>query len=75
MSRGNSKDAALTAFVARKTAIDALLDRLHAYSQDHFGVSPDDVNWGHVGSLAEAETLLERTADFLGLDQESKSSK
>lgn len=75
MSRGNSKDAALTAFVARKTAIDALLDRLHAYSQDHFGVGPEDVNWGHVGSLAEAEALLERTADFLGLDQESKSSK
>jgi hypothetical protein len=40
-----SNDDTLAAFVARKTEIDAMLTRLQALSDDHFGYSPD----GRVG--------------------------
>jgi hypothetical protein len=32
-------------------------------SDDHFGVSPDDINWGHVGTLTHYAELLKRIAD------------
>jgi len=34
------KRTALDTFLARKAEIDALLARLAAYSDDHFGVAP-----------------------------------
>ena len=46
-----TNDAALHAFAAAKTEIDAMLARLATLSADHFGYSPEDVNWGHVGTL------------------------
>lgn len=46
-----TNDAALHAFISAKTEIDAMLARLAALSADHFDYSPEDVNWGHVGSL------------------------
>jgi hypothetical protein len=45
----NSK--ALDAFLAAKVEIDAMLDRLAAFSADHFDTHPDEINWGHVGDL------------------------
>ncbi len=46
-----TNDAALGAFMAAKMEIDVFLVRLAAHSADHFGYSPEDVNWGHVGTL------------------------
>lgn len=56
-------DKALTAFMAKKTEIDALLARIQALSADHFNVMPDDVTWGHVGSLEDYAALLKRITD------------
>ena len=42
---------ALDAFTARKAEIDAMLARLQALSDDHFGANPERVDWSHVGSL------------------------
>ena len=58
-----SNDEALAAFVARKHEIDAMLDRLRALSDEHFNVSPDDVHWGHVGTLGHYAELLKRITD------------
>ena len=58
-----TKDAALDAFIAAKTEIDAMLARLVARSADHFGYSPDEVNWGHVGTLEHYASLLRRITD------------
>lgn len=44
-------DSAVDAFLARKVEIDAALERLRALSADHFNVDPDEVHWGHVGTL------------------------
>jgi hypothetical protein len=42
---------ALDAFLAAKVEIDAMLERLAALSADHFETSPDEIDWGHVGTL------------------------
>ena len=54
---------ALDAYIARKAEIDTMLDRLKALSNDHFNVSPDEVDWGHVGTLAHYAELLKRITD------------
>jgi hypothetical protein len=59
-----SKQQALAAFVARKAEIDAMLTRLRSLSDDHFGVAPDEVTWGDVGSLGHYAELLKRITDM-----------
>lgn len=59
-----NNDAALAAFVAKKAEIDAMLARLQALSDDHFGADPERLNWGHVGSLEHQASLLKQITDF-----------
>ena len=59
-----TNDAALDAFIADKTEIDDIIARLVAHSADHFGYSPDDVNWGHVGTLDHYRARLREIADM-----------
>lgn len=63
MPRHTDNSKALAAFIARKADIDAMLERLTTLSADHFDVSPDDVHWGHVGTLAHYAELLKRITD------------
>jgi hypothetical protein len=58
-----SKEQALAAFVSKKAEIDAMLPRLQALSDDHFGYAPDEVTWAHVGSLEHYAELLKRITD------------
>jgi hypothetical protein len=58
-----SKEQALAAFVSKKTEIDNLLTRLEALSDDHFGYSPDEITWSHVGTLEHYAELLKRITD------------
>jgi hypothetical protein len=59
-----SKIDALAAFVAKKAEIDLMLTRLGALSDDHFGVAPDEVTWGDVGSLEHHADLLKRITEM-----------
>ena len=70
MSRNN--DAALVAFLARKTEIDAALERIRAASADHFFVAPEDVHWGIVTALADHAALLKRVTDLVCGEGESE---
>lgn len=54
---------ALDAYIAKKTEIDTVLAHLTALSDDHFNVAPDEVDWGHVGTLAHYAELLKRITD------------
>ena len=47
----------------RKAEIDAMLARLQALSDEHFNYSPDDIDWGHVGTLGYYAELLKRVTD------------
>jgi hypothetical protein len=58
-----SSQQALAAFVQKKAEIDAMLTRLQALSDDHFGLGPDEVTWGDVTSLADYAELLERITE------------
>ena len=49
--RATDNSKALAAFLAAKFEIDAMLARLAALSNDHFEIQPDEINWGHVGTL------------------------
>jgi hypothetical protein len=63
MPRHTDNTKALAAFMARKAEIDTMLERIAALSADYFDVSPDDVHWGHVGTLAHYAELLKRITD------------
>ena len=63
MIKTRNKPQAIDAFIATKAEIDAMLDRLKNLSDDHFGYAPDDINWGHVGTLAHYAELLNCITD------------
>lgn len=50
-------------FLRAKTEFDALLAELAALSADHFGVDPERLNWGHVGTMREYLVAVRRVAD------------
>ncbi len=59
-----SREEALATFVSKKAEIDAMLTRLLALSDDHFGYSPDEIIWGHAEGLAHYAELLKRITDM-----------
>ena len=56
-------ETALEAFLQKKAEIDTALSRLKALSEDHFHCEPDQIHWGHVGTLAHYAELLTRITD------------
>jgi hypothetical protein len=48
-TKTSSNEDALAAFVQKKAEIDAMLSRIQTLSDEHFGLAPDEVTWGHVG--------------------------
>ena len=56
-------EKALAAFVSKKAEIDAMLTRLQALSDDHFGYAPDEITWSHAEGLAYYAGLLKRITD------------
>lgn len=63
MPKPHDNTQALDAFLARKAEIDTMLARLTALSADHFNVTPEELHWGHVGTLADYAELLKRITD------------
>ena len=63
MRRTPKTASALDTFIARKAEIDAMLDRLKAHSDEHFGYSPEEINWGHAGTLTHYAEVLRRITD------------
>ena len=62
MTRRDNSEA-LAAFMARKAEIDAMLKRLQALSDEHFNYIPDEINWGHAGTLEHYANLLKSITD------------
>ncbi len=58
-----SNQDALAAFVCKKAEIDSMLERIKALSDDHFGYAPDEIDWGHVGTLGYYAEMLKRITD------------
>ena len=62
--RAQDNTKALDAFLAAKFEIDAMLARLAALSADHFETSPDEIHWGHVGTLNHYRAKLREITDM-----------
>ncbi len=62
-NRPTDNSEALATFIARKTEIDTMLDRLKTLSDEHFHADPDTLHWGHVGNLEHYAGLLKRITD------------
>jgi hypothetical protein len=75
MSENRNPTDALEAFIARKNAIDEILDRLQKLSYDFFFVTPDDVHWGHVGMLESYLNLLRQVSDAAFHEDEYSKDK
>ncbi len=56
----------LAAFLARKAVVDALVARLAAASEDHYGADPEGMLWAAEGSLGRVEELLREAVEFIG---------
>lgn len=61
--RAQDNTKALEAFLTAKFEIDAMLERLAALSADHFDTHPDEINWGHVGTLNHYRDKLREITD------------
>ncbi len=62
-----TNEVALAAFMSGKAEIDALLARIAAASDDHFGTNPERVTWGDTGSLGFITERLKEITEFLGV--------
>jgi hypothetical protein len=60
----SKRESALDAFMAKKAEIDTMLAQLTALSDDHFETNPDEINWGHVGTLGHYASLLKQITDM-----------
>ncbi len=63
MTTQNTKPTALDRFINKASEFDALLQRLQQMRDEHFGVSPDAVTWGHVGDVTRYVTALKEVTD------------
>ena len=61
--RAQDNTKALDAFLAAKFEIDAMLERLATLSADHFETDPDEIDWGHVGTLEHYRAKLREITD------------
>jgi len=62
---GNEK--AVMAYVAKMAEIAATLEALQNWTEDHGGVSPDDVKWENVADANEVLRILNQAAMFIGV--------
>ena len=61
--RADDNSKAVDAFLATKAEIDNILARLTALSEDHFETDPDELHWGHVGTLNHYRDRLREISD------------
>ncbi len=61
--RAADNPKALDAFIAAKAEIDTMLERLKCLSDDHFEIHPDEIYWGHVGTLTHSAGPLRQITD------------
>ena len=66
MSKDN-RDA-LAEFMQHRDCIEQLLGALDSITDDHYQWKPEDINWGHVGTVASIKHDLENILEKLNID-------
>lgn len=67
----SNNDRALEAFMGHCLEIEFLLKAL---AENHYGASPEEVNWGHVGDAARLAAKLKEALEPYGLPLERAES-
>lgn len=67
-----NNDAAVKVFTGLCKEIEELARSIYVYAADHMDISPDSVNWGHVGDAARCVVRLDAVIEDLTLRIESK---
>ena len=62
-----SNQQALEAYMAKMEQAKALIAALAEWADDMGNVSPDDVDWSHVGDVTEVVSYLTEAAQFIGV--------
>ena len=57
-------------FITHKGNAENLLTEIKAIIEDHLAISPDALNWSHVGTLASVVEDLKLIAEKVGVDAE-----
>ena len=70
MNNRPTKESALSAYAAALAEMRETLTALLSYADDHLGVAPEDVHWGHVGNTSYVNERLAEIAGFLGLREQ-----
>ena len=64
-SMPKNNDVALAAFISGKIQFDELLARIQAANADQFNTTPEEVTWGHAGSLGFVTERFKEIVAFL----------
>jgi len=62
-----NQEAALLAFISRKSIVEDYLARITLACEDSFGKNPDEINWADVNSVAAVQEKLAEIVNFLNL--------
>ena len=60
----SNRERSLDAFIREKGEIDAMLALLTGLIAEHFETNPEEINWGHVGTLGHYASLLRQITDM-----------
>lgn len=67
MKKALNNEKALAAFVGTIGEIKEKLDVLNEYMDNHMDTSPEEINWGHVGSANHIRELLDGIIEFANI--------
>lgn len=66
----SANEQALAAFMKNNSEALRRAKAIVAFLEDHQGVAPEEIHWGHVGSAGKAQEDLEGVACFLQVGPE-----
>ena len=68
MKNTGVNEKALDEFIGTVAAIVEKLDALKLHAENHMDTSPEEINWGHVGSVKHLLQLIKEASEFAGIE-------
>lgn len=62
-------EKALEEFIGSISKCTELVDKIKESLNNHLGFSPEDINWGHVGTVTSLEKSLSEICESLNLNR------
>ena len=68
MKNTGVNEKALNEFIGTVAVLEEKLDALKAHIENHMDTSPEEINWGHVGSAKHLLQLINEASAFAGIE-------